>query len=71
MNDRIIYRISIGMMMSALLLLGMNWLFFPLPDSIVRVIGVLMMTDLVLLSYLTAKEQEEEHGVRKKEREDL
>ena len=55
MNDRIIYRISIGMMMSALLLLGMNWLFVPLPDSIVRVIGVLMMTDLVLLSYLTAK----------------
>ncbi|MFH5836762.1 hypothetical protein ACHAL6_11890 [Proteiniclasticum sp. C24MP] len=55
MNNRVLYRISLGIMVAALLIMGMNWLLLPLPDSVVRVIGVGMMTDLVFLSYLTAK----------------
>ncbi|MBO1266271.1 hypothetical protein J3A84_14635 [Proteiniclasticum sp. SCR006] len=55
MKSRVPYLIALGSMVAALLVLGMNTFLAALSDAMVRTAGIIMMADLVYLSYFTAK----------------
>ena len=55
MKRRVPYLIALGSMATALLILGISTFLYALPDAMVRTAGIIMMADLVYLSYFTAK----------------
>lgn len=55
MKRKVPYLIALGSMATALLVLGISTFLAVLPDAMVRTAGIIMMADLVYLSYFTAK----------------
>jgi len=55
MKRKVPYLIALGSMATALLILGISTFLYALPDAMVRTAGIIMMADLVYLSYFTAK----------------
>ena len=52
MKNRIVFLVAIMIMVSALLSMGISWLIFAMPDWTVRIIGIVIMVDLIILTYL-------------------
>ena len=55
MKRKVPYLIALGSMATALLVLGISTFLAVLPDAMVRTAGIIMMADLIYLSYFTAK----------------
>lgn len=55
MKNRALFVVTISIMIIALLCLSINWLMFSIPDWAVRIIGIVMMVDLVVLTYSTVR----------------
>lgn len=46
-----VQKISIVVLIAALLVMGINWLITPLPDWIVRIDGVILLVCVAICSY--------------------
>lgn len=55
MKNRFLLLISIVIMIIALLFMGINWLTATMPDWSIRVTGLVIMVDLVVFAYASAK----------------
>lgn len=55
MKTKNIFMISLFIIIMALIGMGINLFISPLADTIVRVIGIIMLIDLFVLSYSTVK----------------
>jgi len=55
MKNRALFLMSIVIMIIALVSMGINWLMVAMPDWIVRVIGIVIMVDLVVLVYSSVR----------------
>lgn len=55
MKNRYLFLMTIVIMFMALFFMGINRLIFTMPDWTVRVIGIVIMTDLVALVYSSIK----------------
>lgn len=55
MENRALFRVSLVIMLIALLCMCMNWWIVSLPDWAVRVIGIVLLVDLAVLTYSSVK----------------
>lgn len=55
MKRSIFFAIAAIIMLFYLGLMSINWLIFPMPDWLVRSIGILAMADMVALVYLSVR----------------
>lgn len=55
MKNKILFLVSMVIMIIALLSMGINWLTAVMPDWTVRIIGLVIMVDLAVLVYSSAR----------------
>jgi predicted membrane channel-forming protein YqfA (hemolysin III family) len=55
MKKNILFLISLIIMIILLIIMGVNYLFFAIPDWFVRVVGIFILIGLPLLSFSTIK----------------
>lgn len=55
MKNKVIFSVAFAIMMIALLCMGINLTVVSFPDWAVRITGIVMLTDLAVLSYLTLR----------------
>jgi len=55
MKNRALYLVAIVIMIIALLCMSINWCWVSLPDWVVRIIGIVILVDVVVLSYSNAR----------------
>ena len=51
MKNRVLFLMAVVIMIIALLFMGISWLMVAMPDWINRIIGIVIMVDLVVLVY--------------------
>jgi hypothetical protein len=51
MNYKKLYLVSLAIMVFALLLMGINGTFYEMNDWVIRIVGIVMMINLVVLVY--------------------
>jgi len=61
MKDRTLFLVAFRIMIIALLCMSVNWLLVSLPDWAVRMIGIVIIVDLVVLTYSTVKMKQKDH----------
>jgi hypothetical protein len=61
MKERTLFLVSFRIMIIALLCMSVNWLLVSLPDWTVRMIGIVILVDLVVLTYSTVKLKQKDH----------
>jgi len=55
MKNKILFLVSMVIMIIALLSMGINWLIAAMPDWTVRIIGLVIMVDLAVLVYSSVR----------------
>lgn len=55
MKNKILFLVSMVIMIIALLSMGINWLTAAMPDWTVRIIGLVIMVDLAVLVYSSVR----------------
>ena len=55
MNNKNRFIVSLIIMIITVLCMGISFFIWPLPDIVVRVIGVIMLIDIAILGYSTVK----------------
>ncbi|MBE0450943.1 MAG: hypothetical protein IBX70_08870 [Clostridia bacterium] len=55
MNFRKLYLVSFAIMIFALLIMGINGTFYAMSDWVIRIVGIVMMINLVVLVYSLMK----------------
>ncbi|MCD4713109.1 MAG: hypothetical protein K8R73_07505 [Clostridiales bacterium] len=51
MNNKASFRVALSIMIVALVIMAINSTFFPMNDWVIRIVGMVMMIDLVVLVY--------------------
>lgn len=51
MKNRVLFLMAVLIMIIALFSMGINWWMVEMPDWIIRVIGIVIMVDLLVLVY--------------------
>lgn len=62
MKYKVLYWVSLIIMIMALLFMSINWLIVSFPDWAVRMIGLVVLVDISILSYSTIR-MKQEHNV--------
>ena len=55
MKNRVLFLMAVLIMIIALFSMGINWWMVEMPDWIIRVIGIVIMVDLLVLVYSSVR----------------
>lgn len=55
MKYKNIFLLSTIIMIMALLIMSINWFFYPIPDNVIRITGVIIIFNLIMLSVSSVK----------------
>lgn len=61
MKNSVQFFVSLIIAVIALLCMSINWFIVPMPDWVVRMVGIVMMVDLVILVYSGIKKKTKEN----------